>query len=171
MRLILFEPDIPQNAAAVLRFAACLDVAVDVIEPTGFVLSDSRLRRVGMDYIDAVDMRRHSSWDAFLSARATEPDLWRRLILLTTAGDIPYTMFRFQPGDAVLVGRESAGVPDSVHRMADARLRIPLRASMRSLNVAMAAAMVMGEALRQTNGFPEDRDVPDIANITEGETI
>ncbi|MGY8993578.1 MAG: tRNA (cytidine(34)-2'-O)-methyltransferase [Rhodospirillales bacterium] len=156
LRLILFEPDIPQNAAAAFRLAACLGISVDIIEPTGFVLSDSRLRRVGMDYIDALDMRRHDSWKSFLLARANEPDLWRRLILLTTAGDMPYTTFCFEPSDAVLVGRESIGVTDAVHRIADARLRIPLRAGMRSLNVAMAASMVMGEALRQTNEFPQD---------------
>lgn len=156
MRLILFEPDIPQNTGSMLRFAACLDVAVDVIEPAGFVISDSRLRRAGMDYMDAVDLRRHKSWDSFLEARENEPNSWRRLILLTTGGDMPYTAFRFQPDDAILVGRESAGVPETVHQAADARLRIPLCAGMRSLNVAMAASMVIGEALRQTNGFPGD---------------
>ena len=156
MRLILFEPDIPQNAGAMLRLAACLGVAVDVVEPTGFVMSDSRLRRAGMDYLGEAAMRRHDSWAAFQAARRAEPDLWRRLILLTTGGDMAYTAFRFHSGDAVLVGRESAGVPDCVHGAVDARLRIPMRPGLRSLNVAVAAAMVLGEALRQTGGFPPE---------------
>ena len=148
MRLALYEPDIPQNAGALLRLAACLGVAVDVIEPCGFLLSDRKLRRSGMDYLDRLEMVRHSSWAAYRGAFAG------RLILLTTAGDRPYTSFAFAPGDTIMVGRESAGVPQAVHGAADARLAVPLRPGLRSLNVATAAAMVLGEALRQTDGFP-----------------
>lgn len=154
MRLILFEPDIPQNAGAMLRLAACLGVAVDIIEPAGFVLSDRRLRRAGMDYAAAADVTRHASWRAFLASRDGAAGGGGRLILLTTGGDMAYTRYRFRPGDGLVVGRESAGAPDHVHQAADARLRIPLTPHARSLNVATAAAMVLGEALRQTNTFP-----------------
>ena len=153
MRLALFEPDIPQNAGAMLRLAACLDVAVDVIEPCGFVFSDRRLRRAGMDYLDRVALRRHVSWPAFLAARGAGLG---RLVLLTTGAETPYMAFRFHADDVLLVGRESAGVPDTVHAAADARVHVPMAAGMRSLNVAVAAAMVLGEALRQTGGFPEN---------------
>ena len=151
MRLALFHPDIPQNAGALLRFAACMGLAVDIIEPCGFLLDDRRLRRVGMDYLSRVDLTRHSSWPRFAAhAKATGC----RLVLLTTAGDVPYTRHAFAPDDILLVGRESAGVPAEVHAAADARLLIPMAAGVRSLNVALAAAMVAGEALRQTDGFP-----------------
>lgn len=148
MRLALYEPDIPQNAGALLRLAACLGLAVDLIEPAGFVLSDRKLRRAGMDYIDMAPLRRHDSWSAF------ERTASGRLVLLTTRGDRPYTDFRFAADDILLLGRESAGVPDTVHARAEARLRVPMVAGARSLNVALAAAMVLSEALRQTNGFP-----------------
>jgi len=144
MRLALFEPDIPQNTGTILRLAACLGVAVDLIEPAGFLLSDRTFRRAGLDYLSAVDLTRHRDFAAF---RAAVPD---RLVLLTTAGDTPYLDFRFAPGDVLLLGRESAGVPPSVHAAAAARLVIPMRPGARSLNVAIAAAMVLGEALRQT---------------------
>jgi tRNA (cytidine/uridine-2'-O-)-methyltransferase len=150
MRLALYEPDIPQNTGALLRLGACLDVAVDIIEPTGFVLSDRRLRRAGMDYLGAVAIHRHESWASFLA----EPH--GRLVLLTTRGDLAYHRFRFRADDTLLLGRESAGVPEAVHRAAAARLRIPLRPALRSLNVALAAAIVLGEALRQTQQFPEE---------------
>lgn len=149
MRLALYEPDIPQNAGALLRLAACLDVPVDIIEPCGFFLDDKRLRRAGMDYLDHVDITRHSSWPAYREAAAG------RLVLLTTAAEDRYTDFQFRAGDTVMVGRESAGVPETVHAAADARLRLPMRPGLRSINVALAAAMVLGEALRQTNLFPE----------------
>ena len=152
MRLALYEPDIPQNAGTILRMAACLGVAVDIIEPCGFVFSDRQLRRAGMDYLDRVDWCRHSSWNGFLDSRAALPG---RLVLLTTRATLAYTDFRFDPEDVMIVGRESAGVPDSVHAAADARVRIPMRAGERSLNVAISAAMVLAEALRQTSGFPE----------------
>ena len=147
MRLALFEPDIPQNCGAMLRLAACLGVAVDIIEPCGFHLTDKRLRRAGLDYLERVEISRHSSWQAFTAAHRT------RLILLTTKGDLAYTDFRFRADDTLLVGQESAGVPPAVHAAAQARVLIPLQPGLRSLNVAQAAAMVLGEALRQTGGF------------------
>jgi tRNA (cytidine/uridine-2'-O-)-methyltransferase len=146
LRLALFEPDIPQNAGAMLRLGACLGVAVDVIEPCGFLWSDRHLRRAGMDYLEGVDLTRHVSWSRF---RAAQQAAGGRLVLLTTKGSLPYTEFSFRPGDTLLVGRESAGVPAPVHAAADARLLIPMRPGLRSLNVALAAAMVLGEALRQ----------------------
>ena len=151
MRLALFQPDIPQNAGNMMRLAACLGVGLDIIEPCGFVLDDRRLRRAGMDYCRDLDLRRHESWDAFEGWRrgAAPPP---RLIALTTKGERAYVDFTFAPGDILLVGRESAGLPDPVHAAADARLAIPMAAGLRSLNVATAAAMVLGEALRQTNG-------------------
>ncbi len=151
LRLALFEPDIPQNTGAILRLAACFGVAVDIIEPCGFVLDDRRLRRAGMDYLNSVDMTLHGSWTAFRDAR--RDGARGRLLLLTTAGDIPYTACRYAAGDCLLLGRESAGVSREVHEAADARIVIPMRPGMRSMNVAMAAAMVLGEALRQ---LPED---------------
>ena len=147
IRLALFEPDIPQNTGAVLRLGACLGVAVDIIEPCGFLLDDRRLRRAGMDYVERAAMTRHPSWDAFLD-RPHE-----RLILLTTQGDEALPEFRFRPRDTILLGRESAGVPDHVHAAAEARLRVPMMPGARSLNVALAAAMALGEALRQTGQF------------------
>ena len=153
MRLVLYEPDIPQNTGAMLRLAACLGVAVELIEPCGFILDDRRLRRAGMDYLEAVTLSRHSSWSAFREARQAGPA--GRLLLLTTAGDRPYTGFAFRPDDSLMVGSETRGVPDAVHAAADARLVIPMRPGLRSLNVALAAALVLGEALRQTNGFPD----------------
>ena len=149
MRLALFEPDIPQNTGALLRLGACLGVPVDIIEPCGFHLDDRRLRRVGMDYLDLAEMTRHGSWQAYDSARTG------RLVLLTTAAERPYTDFAFEAADNLLFGRESAGVPQAVHAAADARLRVPLRRAARSLNVALAAAMVLGEALRQTGRFAD----------------
>ena len=151
MRLALFEPDIPQNTGAILRLAACFGVAVDVIEPLGFVLDDRRLRRAGLDYAARVALARHESWQRYLAARDSG-----RLLLLTTAGSVPYHRFAFRADDTLLLGRESSGVPDAVHAAADARLAIPLRPGLRSLNVALAAAMVLGEALRQTGQMPED---------------
>ena len=161
MRLVLFEPDIPQNAGAILRLGACFGVPVDLVEPCGFLLDDRRLRRAGMDYIDQVELVRHSSWQAYRSAwRAEAPD--ERLVLLTTRGSRAYTDFAFAAGDRLVLGRESAGVPEALHAEADARLRIPLRSGLRSLNVAQAAAMVLGEALRQRAAFPplESRQDP-----------
>ena len=150
MRLALYQPDIAPNAGAMLRLAACLGVAVDVIEPAGFVLGDARLRRAGMDYLASVELRRHVSWAAF------EAGLAGRLVLLTTAGAVALPQARFRPDDVLLVGRETSGAPGAVHARADLRVRIPMRQGMRSLNVALAAAIVLGEALRQTGLWPED---------------
>jgi tRNA (cytidine/uridine-2'-O-)-methyltransferase len=144
MRLALYQPDIPQNAGTILRLAACLGVAVDIIGPAGFDMSDRNLRRAGLDYLNHVEIARHVSFAAFQATRRG------RLVLLTTAGSTTYTDFTFAADDALLLGRESAGVPANVHEVANARLRIPMRPGLRSLNIAVAAAMVLGEALRQT---------------------
>lgn len=152
MRLALYQPDIPQNTGAVLRLAACFGVRVDIIEPCGFVLDDKRLRRVGMDYLDAVELVRHASWARYLAAR--ESSVGGRLVLLTTAAQTAYQDFRFAPDDVLLCGRESAGVPQAVHEAAEARIGVPMAPGARSLNVAMAAAVVLGEALRQTGLLP-----------------
>ena len=149
MRLALFQPDIAQNTGTMLRLAACLGVAADIIEPCGFAFDEGRFRRAGMDYLDRVTLHRHSSWAAF--ARTHRPG---RLVLLTSRAETAYSDFVFQPDDTLMVGQESAGVPQDVHDAADARIRVPMAAGMRSLNVALAAAMVLGEALRQTDGFP-----------------
>jgi len=146
MRLALYQPDIPQNTGAMLRLAACFGLGVDVILPAGFILDDKRMRRAGMDYIDQVEIARHSSWDAYLESRNGTKG---RLVLLTTKGERAYTDFGFEAEDALLVGRESSGVPPDVAAAADARLVIPMRPGLRSLNVAMAAAIVTGEAIRQ----------------------
>jgi tRNA (cytidine/uridine-2'-O-)-methyltransferase len=153
LTLALFEPDIPQNVGTLLRLAACLDLPVEIIEPCGFIFSDSRLRRAGMDYLDAAIRRHHNSWDSFTRERAANATAGR-LLLLTTRAVTAYTDFAFAAGDTILLGRESGGVPPAVHEAADARLTIPMRAEMRSLNVAVAGAMVIGEALRQLKGFP-----------------
>jgi tRNA (cytidine/uridine-2'-O-)-methyltransferase len=151
VRLALYEPDIPQNAGSLMRLGACLGVGIDLIEPCGFLLSDRGLKRAGMDYLKSADIRRHESWNRFCQHRPESG----RLVLLTTRGDMAYTDFAFSADDTLLVGRESAGVPDTVHAAADARLAIPLISGLRSLNVAQAAAMVLGEALRQTRLFPK----------------
>jgi tRNA (cytidine/uridine-2'-O-)-methyltransferase len=150
MRLALYEPDIPQNTGTILRLGACLGVPVDLIGPTGFDVTDRALRRAALDYLPHVEIERHASFAAYLAMQRSRAS---RLVLLTTHGDTPYTAFAYRPDDTLLLGRESAGVPPSVHGAADARLRIPLRPRLRSLNVAVAAAMVLGEALRQTGQF------------------
>ena len=149
--LALYQPDIPQNTGTILRLGACLGVAVHVIEPAGFDLSDRSLRRAGMDYLAHARLVRHRSWDDFEAPRR---EMAARLVLLTTRAALPYTDFVFSAEDIILLGRESAGVPDAVHEAADTHLLIPMVAGLRSVNVATAAAMVLGEALRQTNGFP-----------------
>jgi tRNA (cytidine/uridine-2'-O-)-methyltransferase len=151
LRLALFEPDIPQNTGALLRLAACLGVEVGLIEPCGFLLDDRRFRRALLDYAAGLQVRRHASWTAFLADR----DRASRLILMTTAGTIALHHFAFAADDTVLLGRESAGVPEAVHRAAAARVVIPLRPPARSLNVALAGAIALGEALRQTGLFPK----------------
>jgi len=149
VRLALFEPDIPQNAGALLRTAACLGVGLDLIEPAGFLLDDARLKRAGLDYAAQAALVRHVSWERFVETLGPN-----RLVLLTTRGDVTFPEVRFAAGDVLLLGRESAGVPDAVHARADVRLRIPLVLGMRSLNVAQAGAMVLGEVLRQLRAFP-----------------
>jgi len=151
LRLALYQPDIPQNTGTLLRMAACLGAAVEIIEPAGFDVSDRHLRRSGLDYLDRVTVTRHRSWDAFSDWRRAENI---RLVLATTQGALPYTAFAYRDGDCLLMGRESAGVPDAVHAAADARVVVPIRPDLRSLNVAVCAAMILGEALRQTEGFP-----------------
>lgn len=149
MRLVLFEPDIPQNAGTLLRTAACLDLPVEVVGPTGFVWSEPRLRRAGLDYLTLARVSRHGSWESYLRDRPPG-----RLVLLTTRGSTPLPQARFEADDQLILGRESAGVPQAVHDQADLAVRIPLRPDARSLNVAISAAMVLSEALRQTGGWP-----------------
>lgn len=150
MRLALFEPDIPQNLGAFIRLSAGLGVPLDVIEPCGFPVDDRRIRRAAMDYYDLATIVRHASWGAFCRDRPAG-----RLILLSTTGATRLPDASFQPGDILLVGRESAGVPPEVHAVAELRVRVPLQSGARSLNVALAAAMVLSEALRQTSGFKD----------------
>jgi tRNA (cytidine/uridine-2'-O-)-methyltransferase len=151
MPIALYEPDIPQNTGTILRLCACLQLEAHIIEPAGFPVTDRAFRRAGMDYLDRVSITRHGSFDAFAH--------WRRagqlqLVLLTTAAETSYLDHAFRDDQVLLFGRESAGVPAAVHAAADARLRIPIADGLRSLNVAMAVALVAGEALRQTGGFP-----------------
>lgn len=149
LRIALYQPDIPGNTGTILRLAACLGLSVDIIEPAGFDISDRNLKRAGMDYIAAVALTRHVSWQHFEDWRATTG---RRLVLGSTKAALPYTDHVFRPDDILLFGRESAGVPDNVHDTAEARVLIPMVEGQRSINVAMSAAMIAGEALRQT-GF------------------
>jgi tRNA (cytidine/uridine-2'-O-)-methyltransferase len=148
MRIALFEPDIPQNLGAFIRLCACLGVPLDIIEPCGFPLDDKRIRRASMDYYDLARITRHASWAAFCRDRPPG-----RLVLLTTKGAQTFPQVAFEPSDTLLLGRESAGVPDEVHEAAGLRLRVPLQQGARSLNVALVASMVLSEALRQTSGF------------------
>jgi tRNA (cytidine/uridine-2'-O-)-methyltransferase len=147
MHIALYQPDIPQNTGTILRMCACLGIEAHIIGPAGFPTSDRAFRRAGMDYLDAVTLKRHAAWDDF--------ERWRkparhRLVLFTTGATQSYLDFRYAADDVLLFGRESAGVPAEVHRAADARLVVPMRPGLRSLNVAVAAAMAAGEALRQT---------------------
>jgi len=151
MILALYCPDIAQNAGTVIRMGACLAVPVHIIEPAGFPVGDAAFRRAGMDYVDKAEVRRHVSFSAFEMERRSEG---RRLVLFTTGTVAPFTDFRFAPDDVLLFGRESQGVPAAVHQAADARVTIPMCAGLRSLNVAVSAAMGLSEALRQTGGFP-----------------
>lgn len=150
-RVALFEPDIPQNTGTILRLAACMGLTAHIIEPAGFPTSDRAFRRAGMDYLDRVTIVRHASWAAFETWRQSDRG---RLVLLTTRAQTCYLDHAFRPDDILLFGRESAGVPEVVHRAADARLIVPMRAGLRSLNVAVAAAMVVGEAMRQARSWP-----------------
>ena len=152
LRLALYEPDIPQNTGALLRLAACLGVEVDLIEPCGFLFDDRRLKRASLDYVATLRVRRHVSWAAFLADR----DPRSRIILMTTSGPVALHRFAFAAEDTILLGRESAGVPEHVHQRAAARVVIPLRPPARSLNVALAGAIGLAEALRQTKLFPDN---------------
>lgn len=146
LRIALYQPDIAGNTGTILRFAACMGLAVDIIEPAGFDLSDRNLRRAGMDYLEMASLTRHLDWNAFEQNRTAAG---RRLVLLSTKAIQPYTDFAFRAGDTLLFGRETAGVPQPVHEAADVRLVIPMQASARSLNLALSVAMVAGEAIRQ----------------------
>jgi tRNA (cytidine/uridine-2'-O-)-methyltransferase len=150
LTLALYEPDIAANAGAMMRTCACLGVDAAIIEPAGFLISDRRFRRSGMDYLDALVIARHDSFERFETWRAASG---RRLVLLTTKGDSQLWDFAFRPGDILMVGRESAGVPDAIAALVDARVRIPIQPSLRSLNVGIAAALALGEALRQLRTF------------------
>jgi len=151
MRIALYQPDIPQNAGTILRLCACFGIEAHIIEPSGFPTTDRAFRRAGMDYLDAVEIVRHRSWHDFATWRSRQG---HRLILFTTAATASYLDYRYRPEDILLFGRESSGVPSEVQDAADARLRIPIREGLRSLNVAVAAALAVGEALRQTGGMP-----------------
>jgi tRNA (cytidine/uridine-2'-O-)-methyltransferase len=150
MHIALYEPDIPQNTGTILRLCACLGIAAHIIEPAGFPVSDRAFRRAGMDYLDAVTIVRHGSWPDFEDWRRSDG---RRLVLFTTSATVSYLDYSFAAEDVLLFGRESAGVAPDIHAAADARLVIPMRPGLRSLNVALAAAMAAGEALRQTGGM------------------
>lgn len=149
IEIALYQPDIAPNAATILRMAACFGLTTRIIGPAGFVMSDSGFRRAGMDYLDRAALVQDASWAAFRAATAG-----RRSVLLSTRAALPYTEFAFEAGDIILMGRESAGVPEAVHDAVEARLLIPMRPGLRSLNVAVACAMVTGEALRQLRSFP-----------------
>lgn len=149
LTLALFEPDIPQNAGTMLRLCACLGVDAAIVGPAGFPTSDRHFRRSGMDYLDHVTIARHASFADFEEWRRAEPR--RRLVLLSTKAETSYLAFDYRDGDILMVGRESAGLPDAAFAASDAAVTIPMRPEMRSLNVAVAAAIVLGEALRQTS--------------------
>lgn len=153
MNIALFQPDMAENVAATIRLAACFGVPVSIIEPTGFVWDQRRLRRIGMDYLDKAQLERMPSFTAFEEKRRRGR---HRLVLLTTKGAVAHHDVDYEADDILLAGRESAGVPDEVHQVADLRVRLPMSPGMRSLNVVIALSMVLGEALRQTRGFPKD---------------
>ncbi|AVM75992.1 tRNA (cytidine(34)-2'-O)-methyltransferase [Magnetospirillum gryphiswaldense] len=150
LRLALFQPDIPQNAGALLRLSACLGIPLEIIEPCGFLWDEKRMRRAGMDYVDHARVTRHASWNAFRQKPGG------RLVLLTTAGGTRLDGFSFRPGDVIMMGRESAGVPPEVAAEADVTVRIPMAPGLRSLNVALAATLAVGEGLRQLRAYPPE---------------
>lgn len=149
LRIALYQPDIAGNTGTILRMAVCLGLSVDIIEPAGFDLSDRNLKRAGMDYLASVALTRHVTWERFDAWRREDG---RRLVLASTRAALPYTQFTFETGDILMFGRESAGVPDGVHDAVDARILIPMVEGQRSLNVALSAAMIAGEAIRQVSG-------------------
>lgn len=148
MRIALYQPDIPQNTGTIIRMAVCFGLPVDIIEPCGFVFDDKQLKRAGMDYLEKADITRHLAWETFIQDK--KPG---RLVLLTTHSSVPYTDFHFQPDDILLFGRESCGVPTEVHDFVDGRIRIPMLAHERSLNLAVSCAIATSEAMRQTGLF------------------
>ena len=150
MRIALYEPDIPQNTGNILRLAACLGLDIDIIEPTGYIINDKRLKRSAMDYIKHIEYKRHLDWDAFF---VWAKDNNFRLVLLTTKSDKNYCDYNFQENDILLFGRESAGVPEKVHNAVDDKLTIPMVKGLRSINVSSAVALVVGESYRQLNLF------------------
>ncbi|MBV6658890.1 MAG: tRNA (cytidine(34)-2'-O)-methyltransferase [Devosiaceae bacterium] len=150
--LALFQPEIPSNTGALMRLSACLSIPLHIIGPTGFVMTDRALRRAGMDYRDSAKTQQHPDFEAFEAAVAWERS---RFILMTTQAPTVFTDHVFAPSDIIVMGRETAGAPDWLHQRADARLSIPMQAGQRSLNLALAASMAVGEALRQTGGFPD----------------
>ena len=152
MRIALYQPDIPQNTGNIFRLAACLDLSVDIIEPTGYIFNDKRFRRSSMDYLEHVDYKKHIDWDSFYQWSKKQN---HRLILLTTKSKKIYYEYKYQKNDILLFGRESAGVPEEIHHCVDARLLIPMQKGLRSLNVSSAASIVAGEALRQLNDFSQ----------------
>lgn len=158
IRIALYQPDIPQNAGTIIRLATCLGLAVDIIEPASFDASDRNFRRAGMDYLERAAVLRHVSWQAFLGWSASPPEtaVAPRIVLAETDGAASHTEFAFHASDIILLGRESAGVPDAVRAACHASVRIPQVEGLRSINVALAAAMIVGEALRQTGGFATD---------------
>ena len=145
MRLALFQPDIPQNTGAIIRLTACFGIPLDIIEPCGFILSDAKLRRSGMDYLNLANIKRHVSWDAFIKERKQS-----RLVLITTRAEDSLKQFTFNDNDTLILGRESSGVPQAVHNAIPEKVRIPLDKKARSLNVSIAAGIILWEALRQT---------------------
>ena len=145
MRLALFQPDIPQNTGAIIRLTACFGIPLDIIEPCGFILSDTKLRRSGMDYLNLANIERHISWDAFIKERKQS-----RLVLITTRAEESLKQFAFDDNDTLILGRESSGVPQEVHNAIPEKVRIPMDKKARSLNVSIAAGIILWEALRQT---------------------
>ena len=150
MRIALYEPDIPQNTGNILRLGACLDISIDIIEPTGFIFDDKRFKRSSMDYINYINYKKHLDWNSFYQWSKKNK---YRLILLTTKSKKKYFKYKFKNNDIMLFGRESAGVPKEIHQCVDERLLIPLKQGLRSLNISSAAAMVAGEALRQIKNY------------------
>ncbi|MDC0945729.1 tRNA (cytidine(34)-2'-O)-methyltransferase [Candidatus Pelagibacter sp.] len=144
-KIALFEPDIPQNTAAIIRTCACLGAKLEIIEPCGFLLSDNRFKRVVMDYLDEKEIKFYKSSEDFFRSKKSQ-----RIILMTTKASISYTKFKFEKNDTILFGRESAGVPESVHKLIKDRLKIPMKINKRSLNIASSVAIVLAENLRQT---------------------
>ena len=155
MRIALFQPDIAQNTGTLLRLGACLNIPIDIIEPCGFRFNSKEMKRAGMDYLDKVNYKKHISWEDFLEHRAENPEEYGRIILLSTKASQNYCNFEFKKNDILLLGRESCGAPDEVHEKADARVIIPMHGETRSINIAISASMVLGEAMRQCDCFPK----------------